>query len=321
MATRAKETGSAGTTPGEAARVHEPASLVSSIAAQLDSRREATWIVQHASAGHAGEERLERVAHELADRRSTGEPLQYVLGRWPFRSLDLKVDRRVLIPRPETEEVVGVALAELRRARASSGPDDLAGHDPTAGASPGPVCVDLGTGAGGIALSLATEGGTVGPGLEVWATDRSSAALDVARDNLHNLGQSDPTAASRVRLVEGSWFDALPAELAGHVDLVVSNPPYVAESEYPDLDPVVRRWEPRAALVAARGAGGVGGMAAIEAVIAGAPRWLRRTGAIVVEIAPSQARPSIEAARRAGFSHMTTEQDLSGRPRMLVARC
>ncbi len=320
MASRAKATGTAGTTPGEVPRVHEPASLVSSIAAQLGSRREATWIVQHASADHAGEQRLERVAHELADRRSAGEPLQYVLGRWPFRSLDLQVDRRVLIPRPETEEVVGVALAELGRVRASSGPDDVAGHDPT-GPRPGPVCVDLGTGAGGIALSLATEGGTVGPGLEVWATDRSAAALDVARDNLRNLGLSDPTAASRVRLVEGSWFDALPAELAGHVDLVVSNPPYVAESEYPDLDPMVRRWEPRAALVAARGAGGVDGMAAIEAVIAGAPRWLRRTGAIVVEIAPSQARPSIEAARRAGFSHMTTEQDLSGRQRMLVARC
>jgi methylase of polypeptide subunit release factors len=74
------------------------------------------------------------------------------------------------------------------------------------------------------------------------------------------------------------------------------------------------------ALVAARGAGGVGGMAAIEAVIAGAPRWLRSTGAIVVEIAPSQARPSIEAARRAGFGHVTTERDLSGRQRVLVAR-
>jgi release factor glutamine methyltransferase len=294
---------------------------VSSIAAQLGSRREATWIVQHASADHAGEQQLERVAHELADRRSAGEPLQYVLGRWPFRALDLKVDRRVLIPRPETEEVVGVALAELRRARSGSGPDDVAGHDQTPGPRPGPVCVDLGTGAGGIALSLATEGATLGPGLEVWATDRSAGALEVARENLHHLGHSDPTAASRVRLVEGSWFDALPAELAGHVDLVVSNPPYVAESEYPDLDPIVRRWEPRAALVAAPGADGVGGMAAIEAILAGAPRWLGPRGAVVVEIAPSQARPSIEAARRAGFSHMSTERDLSGRRRMLVARC
>jgi release factor glutamine methyltransferase len=293
---------------------------VSSIAAQLGSRREAIWIVQHASADHAGEQRLERVAHDLADRRSAGEPLQYVLGRWPFRSLDLKVDQRVLIPRPETEEVVGVALAELRRLRASSG-SDVGGHGPAAGPRPGPVCVDLGTGAGGIALSLATEGATVSPGLEVWATDRSAAALDVARENLADLGDSDPTAASRVRLLEGSWFDALPAGLAAHVDLVVSNPPYVAEFEYPDLDPVVRQWEPRAALVAARGAGGVGGMADIEAVIAGAPRWLRSSGAIVVEIAPNQARPSVEAARRAGFSHTTTERDLSGRPRVLVARC
>src|SRR5580704_19599985 len=85
MTTQAAATGSAGTTPGEVARVHAPASLVSSIAAQLGSRREAIWIVQHASADHGGEEGLERVAREMADRRSAGEPLQYVLGRWPFR--------------------------------------------------------------------------------------------------------------------------------------------------------------------------------------------------------------------------------------------
>jgi release factor glutamine methyltransferase len=102
---------------------------------------------------------------------------------------------------------------------------------------------------------------------------------------------------------------------------VVSNPPYVAESEYRHLDPSVRDWEPRGALVAGPGAGGAEGMAAIEAIIAGAPRWLHRAGAVVIEIAPYQAQASVDAARRAGFGQVTTERDLAGRRRMLVARC
>jgi release factor glutamine methyltransferase len=265
------------------------------------------------------------MAQELADRRAAGEPLQYVLGRWPFRSLELMVDRRVLIPRPETEQVVEVALGELRRScgLANHGVDvDGVRIDGvrTEDLTTPRVCVDLGTGSGAIALSLAAEGGEVCPDLEVWATDRSQDALQVAEENLGALALVDQRAASRVRLAEGSWFDALPPELLGQVDLVVSNPPYVAESEYPQLDPTVREWEPRGALVAARGGGGVGGMAAIEVIIATAPRWLRRSGAMVIELAPHQAQASVEAARRAGFGHLSTERDLAGRLRMLVAR-
>ena len=120
-------------------------------------------------------------------------------------------------------------------------------------------------------------------------------------------------------LAHGSWFDALPSELSGQVDLLVSNPPYVTESEYPGLDPSVREWEPREALVAGKGAQGVEGMAAIEAIISGAPRWLGPSGVLVIEIAPSLARPSVATARAAGFGRIATERDLAGRLRMVVA--
>lgn len=282
--------------------------LVNALAGQLGSRREASWIVDH-----AGPEQ----AQALADRRSAGEPLQYVLGRWPFRSLDLKVDPRVLVPRPETEQVVEVALRELacsdHQRRAAAVADGLE-------ANAGPIGVDLGTGSGAIALSVAVEGGRRCPGLAVWATDVSDDALAVARENREGLAGIDAGAAARVRVARGSWFDALPGEILGRVDLVVSNPPYVAESEFPGLDPSVRAWEPRVALVAANGAGGVGGLAAIEAIIEGAIPWLSRSGAMVVEIAPTQAEASMAAARRAGFGQVGVERDLSGRLRALVAR-
>jgi release factor glutamine methyltransferase len=274
--------------------------LIGAIAAQLGSWREATWIVEH-----GGPDR----ARALADRRAAGEPLQYVLGRWPFRSVELTVDPRVLVPRPETEQVVEVALRELARMS-----DDRDGprHDR--------VCVDLGTGSGAIALSLALEGAPPGGRLEVWATDASTDALDVARENLDVLARLDAEAASRVRTVGGDWFGALPPTLLGRVDLVVSNPPYVGESDYPELDPTVRDWEPRGALVAGSGTGGIEGMAAIEAIIADAVRWLAPSGALIIEFAPSQAGAACAVARRAGFGQVGCERDLAGRLRMLVAR-
>ena len=297
-------------------------SLVRTIADRLGSQREARWIVEHAmglgSAGLFDSDRsdsdrsdsdlLEHACMTMADRRAAGEPLQYVLGHWPFRTLELVVDPRVLIPRPETERVVEIALQALR--------------SPTSTAAVGMVervarvCVDLGTGSGAIALSLAVEDDAA----EVWATDLSTEALEVAALNLGDLSASRPEAAARVHLCPGAWYDALPPALAGRVDLIVSNPPYVAESHYPGLEPTVRDWEPRRALVSGRGVGGVEGMADIEAIISGAPRWLTPAGALVVEIDPAQAYASIDAARRAGFRQVATDRDLAGRLRMLVAR-
>jgi release factor glutamine methyltransferase len=284
------------------------AGLVDAVAARVGSPREAAWIVDHAvSVGGGDAVAVRPLALALADRRASGEPLQYVLGTWQFRTIELLVDRRVLIPRPETEQVVETALAELARIAKDRRP------------AGGPlVCVDLGTGSGAIALSLAVEG-SPGGSLEVWATDASTDALDVARANRDRLAGSDRDAADRVAFAQGSWFEALPVQLRRRVDLIVSNPPYVSEDEYVDLDSTVRDWEPVVALVAPRGRSGVAGMADVETVVAGAGQWLRPSGALVVELAPPQAYGAIDAARRAGFSRVGTARDLAGRIRMLVA--
>jgi release factor glutamine methyltransferase len=228
---------------------------------------------------------------QMVERRANGEPLQYVLGRWGFRQLDLFVDNRVLIPRPETEQVVEAALAELLRL---PGPD--------------PVVVDLGTGSGAIALSLALEART---GV-VWATDESADALAVARANLAGLGGR---AAAKVRLAQGSWWAALPSELLARVTLAVSNPPYVSSEEMKTLPAEVADWEPHSALDA-----GPTGLEDLAVIIAGAPGWLARPASLVAELAPHQSGAAIELARSAGFTPVEVRTDLAGRDRILVAR-
>ena len=223
----------------------------------------------------------------MVERRAAGEPLQYVLGVWGFRLLDLYVDQRVLIPRPETEVVVEIGLDELRR---------LAPRHP--------VVVDLGTGSGAIALSFAKEASA-----DVWATDRSTDALAVARANLAGLGR----AATRVRLVEGSWYQALPAVLRSRISLIVSNPPYVADSD--DLPAEVADWEPESALLA-----GPTGLEQITEVVKEGPVWLDRPGALVVELAPHQGEEAVQLAYDAGFTEAFVKPDLTGRVRALVAR-
>ncbi|MEY2398226.1 MAG: release factor glutamine methyltransferase [Actinomycetota bacterium] len=224
-------------------------------------------------------------------RRAAGEPLQYVLGAWGFRRLDLYVDRRVLIPRPETEQVVEVALAALRALRVEGDT---------------PLVVDLGTGSGAIALSLATEV----PDVNVWATDASADALEVARLNLIGLGQA---AAGRVDLKHGDWFAALPDALRGMITLVVSNPPYVKDSD--ELPPVITEWEPVSALRA-----GPDGLDHIDRIVRDAPLWLARPGALVLEHAPDQGPAITEMAVAAGAQDVSTHSDLAGRPRCTVAK-
>lgn len=278
---------------------------------RLGDDREARWLVEEVSGyswaelssasapGVRVSERAMARLETMVGRRLAGEPIQYVLGRWQFRTLDLMVDSRVLIPRPETELVVEVALRELDALRAV-GP---------AGPAARQTVVDLGTGSGAIALSLAAER----PHTEVFATDSSTGALNVAAANLAGLGGR---AAARVRLAEGDWWSALPAGIAGRIDLVVSNPPYISTTEMPALDPSVREWEPSDALES-----GPTGLEALGTVLAGAAGgWLRPGGGAVIEIAPHQARDAIEAALRAGFAHAEVQPDLAGRDRALVAR-
>jgi release factor glutamine methyltransferase len=166
-----------------------------------------------------------------------------------------------------------------------------------------------------IALSLAAEFPTSGPELEVWATDASPGALEVLAQNLEALAVMNPGAAARVRVATGSWFDALPAALAGHVHLVVSNPPYVSEAEWRSLDPSVRDHEPAVALVP-----GPTGLEAIEALLGDAPGWLAPGGSLVLELAPWQAAPVRARAQELGYVRPVIGSDLTGRPRMLVTR-
>jgi release factor glutamine methyltransferase len=243
----------------------------------------------------------------MAARRAAGEPLQYVFGHWPFRGFELRVDPRVLIPRPETEQVVEVAVGEARRL------SDLRPHA-------GLVIVDAGTGSGAIALALAGELGA-GVVQQVWATDLSADALEVAAANLSACRAAALSGARlpAVTLARGSWLDPLPEEVRGRVDLVVSNPPYVAEEEWAGLDPEVR-CEPRQALVAGLGREGAAGLADVETVLDEARLWLGRPGVVVVELAPPQAGPAQEWARQLGYDEVRVEPDLAGRPRALVAR-
>jgi len=263
--------------------------------------QEARWIVETAS-GHEGAEHLEVVERPVPERgvaavdrmvarRLAGEPIQYVLGSWAFRTLDLFVDRRVLIPRPETEVVAGVALAEVERRRA-------AGVER-------PMVADLGTGSGAIGLAVAVEC----PAAEVILSDASDDALAVARANLAGLGR----AATRVTLVAGEWFAALPADARGGLDVVVSNPPYIGADEV--LPAAVVDWEPASALVA-----GPVGTEDLDHLVDEALAWLAPGGALVLELAPAQAAPLAARAEARGYVDVAVHPDLAGLDRALVAR-
>jgi release factor glutamine methyltransferase len=230
------------------------------------------------------------VAHldRMLARREVGEPLQYVLGRWGFRRLDLKVDRRVLIPRPETEVLVEVVL-ELLDGR------------------PARIVADLGTGSGAVGLALADE--LPLDGTEIWCTDISEDAVRVARANAAGLGR----AAANVRIAVGSWFEALPDDLRGRLDVVASNPPYVAEDD-PEIEAGVRDWEPPGALYAGRD-----GLDHIRVLVGGARRWLVPGGALVVEMGHRQGDAVRALAAEAGAS-VLVRPDLAGRDRVAVVR-
>jgi release factor glutamine methyltransferase len=269
---------------------------------QGDRAQEARWIVERVSGYDASELRLnesEFVSHRavsffdaMVQRRINGEPLQYVLGRWGFRKLELIVDQRVLIPRPETEMVAGLAIDAARAAAFARG---LPGHA---------TVVDLGTGSGAIGLSVAHEV----PQATVHASDVSSAAIAIARANLAGLGR----AATRVTLHEGSWFDALPDHLVGRIDVLVSNPPYVGERDA--LAEEVRAWEPHAALFA-----GDDGTRDLRILIPQSLGWLTSAGVLVLEMAPDQTSWAADLARASGFIRVRIENDLAGKPRALVA--
>lgn len=280
--------------------------LQAEVAATLSSPQEARWIIERAS----GYDAAERLAHrddpvsvrslafvdKMVARRSAGVPIQYALGLWAFRTLELMVDERVLIPRPETEFVVEVAL-ELAR--------------PIARTKQAPItALDLGTGSGAIALSLASE--LPYGSIDVWATDVSTDALAVATANLAGLGRP----ATHVRMLQSDWFEALPAELMGDIDLIVANPPYIADGD-PDVDESVENYEPHVALYS-----GPTGLECIERILRDAleQQWLAPGGVIVMEIGAGQGDAATRSAASLGYTGIEIRRDLADRERILIAR-
>jgi len=219
---------------------------------------------------------------ELIARRAKREPVAYILGRWGFRGLDLDVDRRVLVPRPETELLVDRCLALL---------DGVAG----------PAVLDVGTGSGAIALALASEL----PEARVAGCDVFGDALEVARANGERLGvEVEWVASDMLAGVEGRRFH-----------LVVSNPPYVAAGEIEALEPEVRDWEPRGATVA-----GETGLEAIERLVAQAPAALEPGGAIVLEVGAGQAGAVAALLDGAGLAGVGRDPDHAGIERIVWGR-
>lgn len=217
-------------------------------------------------------------------RRARREPLQYIDGSAPFRDLLLRVDPRVLIPRPETEVLVQEVLDWARGRHALA-------------------AVDVGTGSGAIALALATEG----PFARVVATDVSDDALAAARENRDAAAPGAP--------VEFRAGDLLAPVRGESLDVVVSNPPYVGEEERASLDPEVRDWEPAAALFA-----GPGGLDALRRLVADAPAVLRPGGLLALEIGAAQGAAVTELIRRTGaFTPARVRPDLAGRDRVVLA--
>jgi release factor glutamine methyltransferase len=220
----------------------------------------------------------------LLRRRAGREPLQYIIGRTGFRELELKTDPRVLIPRPETEVLVQEVLDW-----ASAGAESV---------------WDMGTGAGAVALSLAVEGTWT----RVVATDVSPEALSVAADNAerYDLG-------GHVEFREGSLFE--PLEEGERFDVIVSNPPYIAEGEKGELQPEVRDWEPPEALFA-----GEDGLDVIRQLVAGAPKHLLSGGLLALECGLGQAEGIAADVQATGaFGAVRIRADLTGRPRFVTA--
>jgi release factor glutamine methyltransferase len=212
-------------------------------------------------------------------QRCTGVPLQHLIGSQQFRHLELAVRPEVFVPRPETEVLVDVALQAL----------------PADGR---PVVVDVGTGTGAVALAIAHER----PGAHVFATDVSPEAVALARENARQLSLA-------VTVLDGDLLAPLPPELAGQVDLVVSNPPYVSEQDYAGLPPEVRA-DPEGALL--------GGTTVHRRLAAEVPRWLRPGGAMAVEIGDTQAHEVRAILANAGFEQVRVSPDLAGRDRVVA---
>lgn len=224
----------------------------------------------------------------IAKRYRKGEPLQYLLGHWNFRKLDLLCDERALIPRPETEHLVDLVFARLK------GKKRLLG-------------ADLGTGSGAIGLSLATSNTFD----LVYMTDLSSPALNLASENLE---RNRRLFNSKIFMSHGSWFAGLPASCVGSLDLVISNPPYIPTSAIASLDGRVLA-EPIMALD-----GGPAGMSSLLEIVAGATKYLSPDGLLALEIGEDHGETLAGVANSFGYLNIEVVKDQTDRVRYFFAR-
>lgn len=228
------------------------------------------------------EKELEAI-RPLVRRRGAREPLQYILGSVEFHGLDLRVDARALIPRPETEQLVERIQEMLPQ--------------------PPARYLDLGTGTGAIALALAR----LYPDAQGWAVDASAEALALARENAERNKLAD-----RIMFLVSNWFEALPVEES--FDLIVSNPPYLTEEEWSSAASEVRDHEPRTALVAPEA-----GAADLMAILAGARGRLNSGGAVFLETGIGHHASLTARAKELGYAQVESLQDWSGRDRFIRA--
>lgn len=269
------------------------AALVEELVARGLVAREATWLVDEFFI--AADPDFTSAVMVAAERRLAGEPLQYIIGHWPFRHCDLDVDARVLIPRPETEELVDIALRELALGRRSA-----------------PLVADLGTGSGAIIVSLLCELEERGVQATGIAVDISDDALSVARRNArkHHL--------ANVSFVQSSWWREVDINVRGRFDLVTANPPYVANDEVSCLEPELS-FEPSTALFA-DDALGTSGFADVAEIITSTGPWLSSMGVLIVEHGYRHGAAARDLARASGFASVTTATDMAGHERFLVAK-
>ena len=274
------------------------AELLAEVSTAVGGQPQARWVIEEVTGGHwspyEDASAVASSARAMASQVSSGQPLQYVLGHWAFRDLDLLVDERALIPRPETEFVVERALQVFSKRQRSKA-----------------TCIDLGTGSGAIACALSTELRSVLPEVHVLGVDLSSDALELAALNVVRTG-------AEVELLQGSWWESVPSALQGSVDLVISNPPYVTEDEYATLDETVLR-EPKMALVGAVSSEGILGFAPYERIVHEAPRFLSSGAVMAFECAPPQVGALRVLCEPLG--EVTTIVDLAGRDRGVIVDC
>ena len=223
--------------------------------------------------------------------RTQRRPLPYITGAQWFYGRPFKINRAVLIPRPETELLVTAALERTRFLAA-------------------PRFADIGTGSGILAVTLAAER----PDARVWATDLSADALTLARKNVARHGIAD-----RITLAQGDLLAPIPVDT--RFDVIVSNPPYVREDELPDLQPEVRDYEPTLALSGERGAAGTDGTGLHQRLLRDAPAYLTPNGWLMLEVGQGQAEIVATYARTLGWANVTIQNDDAGIGRDILAQC